>query len=514
MCFPALPVSLAARFRHARPVRETRKHIALLAGLLLPALALGGCVQNFPVPLETGSADVAACRAFFTAYDDAVEEAGARDHEAVPVPGFPYLRKTRLLSSFRHEAMNEAQFEAWVEALQSEAALARKIELANLPAPARLSLGEEIAPHLNACAERLAAHDLEREEGRALLKERMVPPRHYDDWVRAAGIYPLSSLGVAAGFERWKAANLPSFDLPPEEGISYGPSAEAEGDAATLLSGIERDALGLWHPAVKGVEALAPLFAPQIIVTEESEADIVGTPYLDKAGSAQVDTARHAVFVRFAQTRWNGKILPQLVYTFWFKARPKEGAFDILGGPLDALMWRVTLDEKGRPLIYDTAHACGCYHLFFPVPPAARRPVPADKDLREAPLVPRAAPMLEPGERLALHLAASSHYLRQISVTKKPSQKRYDMVMAGQAPEYGLRSLPVPDSAARRSFYGEDGIIARSARAERFLLWPMGIQSAGAMRQWGTHATAFVGERHFDDAFLFEEAFDWEEKAE
>jgi hypothetical protein len=35
----------------------------------------------------------------------------------------------------------------------------------------------------------------------------------------------------------------------------------------------------------------------------------------------------------------------------------------------------------------------------------------------------------------------------------------------------------------------------------------MGIASAGAMRQWGTHATAFVGRRQFDDPFLLEEAF-------
>ena len=35
----------------------------------------------------------------------------------------------------------------------------------------------------------------------------------------------------------------------------------------------------------------------------------------------------------------------------------------------------------------------------------------------------------------------------------------------------------------------------------------MGILSAGAMRQWGRHATAFIGRRHFDDADLFEKRF-------
>jgi hypothetical protein len=39
----------------------------------------------------------------------------------------------------------------------------------------------------------------------------------------------------------------------------------------------------------------------------------------------------------------------------------------------------------------------------------------------------------------------------------------------------------------------------------------MGIPSPGAMRQWGHHATAFVGRRYFDDPHLFEKTFDVKE---
>ena len=45
-------------------------------------------------------------------------------------------------------------------------------------------------------------------------------------------------------------------------------------------------------------------------------------------------------------------------------------------------------------------------------------------------------------------------------------------------------------------------------RAERWLFWPMGIASAGQMRQWGRHATAFVGRRHFDEALLLDRYFE------
>jgi hypothetical protein len=36
----------------------------------------------------------------------------------------------------------------------------------------------------------------------------------------------------------------------------------------------------------------------------------------------------------------------------------------------------------------------------------------------------------------------------------------------------------------------------------------MGIDNSGAMRQWGTHATAFIGRQHFDDADLIERRFE------
>jgi hypothetical protein len=44
-------------------------------------------------------------------------------------------------------------------------------------------------------------------------------------------------------------------------------------------------------------------------------------------------------------------------------------------------------------------------------------------------------------------------------------------------------------------------------RGERHLLWPSGIESPGQMRQWGHHATALVGRRHFDDPRMLDTYF-------
>jgi hypothetical protein len=67
-------------------------------------------------------------------------------------------------------------------------------------------------------------------------------------------------------------------------------------------------------------------------------------------------------------------LLLQLVYTLSFPERPARGVVDFLAGRLDGVTWRVTLAPDGEPLVYDSIHPCGCYHVFFPTP-RARRPI-------------------------------------------------------------------------------------------------------------------------------------------
>jgi hypothetical protein len=117
--------------------------------------------------------------------------------------------------------------------------------------------------------------------------------------------------------------------------------------------------------------------------------------------------------------------------------------------------------------------------------------------------VPTPAPRLEEGQRMVLWLATRSHYLVGLSII---DDGETDGVRYAVADDNDLRSLPIP-GGGRRSLFEADGLVAGTERMERFLLWPMGIASPGAMRQWGTHATAFVGRRHFDDPDLIEKAF-------
>jgi hypothetical protein len=175
---------------------------------------------------------------------------------------------------------------------------------------------------------------------------------------------------------------------------------------------------------------------------------------------------------------------------------------DLYGGPLDSVIWRVTLSPEGTPIAFDSIHGCGCYYLLFPG--QGYRAIPP-KDGAEPVLSPKTIATIPSGHRLLLRLQTRTHYLQQTSLlgdTFEATARSYIFHELEQ-----LRSLQMPNST-KRSLYGEDGIIGASERTERFLLWPYGVASPGAMRQWGTHAIAFIGRRHFDDPFLLENLVD------
>jgi hypothetical protein len=163
----------------------------------------------------------------------------------------------------------------------------------------------------------------------------------------------------------------------------------------------------------------------------------------------------------------------------------------------------VTIAADGNPVLFDSMHNCGCYHMFFPTPRVELRSQPYT--IEEQALVPQTLPALAPADRLVLRIASRTHYLERVTVMARdarPPGRSY--AITGYD---ALRSLPLPDGA-RRSYFRPDGIVPGTERGERWVFWPMGIPEPGAMRQWGRHATAFVGRRHFDDPYLIERYFE------
>jgi hypothetical protein len=472
------------------------------AALLASLLVLAGCASlEPPVPRAANEAD-AACLRWFDALDESVDRAGVRDAEDERIAGFPSLRVNRLSAALAARARtSEAAFATWLEHLRQLDLAGREVEMRNLPAGSAGSEPERLQP----CSLQLSAAVRSDAGARQTLIARARVPDRYSSASRAAGLYALTRLPFFAGVQAWQReheADMREAAAQPRPARRLAPAgALATPTRATAPPPFERDPLGLPRIDAEAAERLLAAHAPLFDIEAQAAYDAIGAPAWQAGGSIGVDTTRPVVYQRLTHTLVGGQALTQLVYTLWFPERPRKGAFDLLGGPLDGVVVRLTLAPDGRPLLLDTIHACGCYHLFFPARGVTLRPdAPTNEEWA---FVPASLPEWAPGSRFVVRIASATHYVLGVTNTTQTSTAAATYI---RRPESDLRALPRPEGGTR-SLYGPDGLVAGSERGERFFFWPMGIASAGAMRQWGHHATAFVGRRHFDDADLIEARF-------
>jgi hypothetical protein len=488
----------------------------LAAALSLAVAVTAGCAsidQPLQSDLGSSSADVQSCARWFAGLDDAIADAGVRDGEAYPVPGFPYLRVNRFLASFRDQAAGDpAAFSAWESQLRALDARTRGYELQNLPPAALAGLGDAGVADATAHGDRCAAVLMKEDDGNASRRDRLVQaarvPDDYSDWKRAVGLYPVVRIPFFQFAKGWESDATKQFDatdaasVPPDSLVRYQPSgpAASAAEVAALFKRATRDALGIPSFSADDTEVLFRTFAPVYEVETGGEFDRPGPLRWGKREAPEVDAAHPAVYRRLAFTRYRGQTLVQVVYLIWFSERPDSGWLDPLSGELDGLFFRVTLDTAGRPLVYDTIHPCGCYHMFFPTALMAPLPAP-DPDIEWA-FVPRRLPAIELPQRMVLRVQSQTHYLVGIHPEAAPGPAGTAYALAD---EFDLRTLP--SATGPRSIYGRGGIVRGTERGERFATWPLGLDEAGSMREWGRHATALIGRRQFDDADLIERRF-------
>jgi hypothetical protein len=494
----------------------------LVAGFC--AFLVAGCATldaPFHAHLASEAPQVRECAEWYRLLDERVAAAGARDAQDARVPGFPYLRVSRLLAALRPVALsNEYALHAVADRMLALDLEARRYEIMNLPAgqlpelrDASDGFGLRMAlQRTQDCGRRLREFDLARPESRAALLQRAEVPDDYLMANRILGLYWLTRIAFAEGVRRQEEETLAAFRREPAvpEGASvvryvrYAPEPGLplpRARVALLLERAAENPLGIPEPSESDLKALLAAYAPSFDVEVKGDYDRFGALRWLRGGEMPaVDASQLVVYGHSSFTRYRDKVLLQLVYTLWFPERPPQSDGDILAGKLDGITWRVTLAPDGEPLIYDAIHPCGCFHLFFPTPQAAALPAP-DR-LQEWMFSPQSLPRIAEGERPLLRIASGTHYIERVSVVRGSDS----LVHYAIQPYSELRSLQRFDGP-RASAFGPDGLVRGSERPERFVFWPMGIRSAGAMRQWGRHATAFVGRRHFDDADLFAKRF-------
>ena len=485
--------------------------IAAIAASSLAACAtfdLSG--EREPLAVQRGES---ACTQWLASVDGAVKRAGVNDAGAYRIPGFPYLRVDRFTASFAGQAAGSGEmFAAWARAARDLDREGRGIELRNLPPAAIAEIGAGTLAAVSARTEACASELMTSELAQPSLRERAIANAHVpDDYVdrdRVLGLYPLARPFFASGIDRWHAEAVDAFrehaqsGQPQTRSARYAPAPGnplSRDETREILARAPRDRLGRVVPGPADLDRLFAGHAPVFEVESGGDFDAIGALAWASEIHPVVNTSRPVVYRRLAYTRYGGEVLPQLVYTAWFPERPSSSAVDVLAGKLDGLVFRVTLARDGSPLVYDSIHPCGCYHMFFPT--ALVRELPSPKPGDEWSFVPAQAPVPQPGQKIVLHLQSRTHYLTGIRAEAGSAGAIYAL-----EDDDSLRSLPMP-GGGYRSIYAADGLVAGSERAERLFFWPMGVPSAGTMRQWGHNSTAFLGRRHFDDADLLERRF-------
>ena len=516
----AVPVTVAPREHSAfawLPWRDaarkcfswSNRDAILMVGAAL--LAAGCATSGTLAPhLEAGADEVRDCAQWYRALDAEIDAAGVRDAQSTRVAGFPHLRVDRALASLKQRAgASEPARRAFGDRLAELDLEARSHEIRNLPTLSQEARAQAARRALD-CSRRLRAADLASADARDALLAAARVPDDYSTTLRIFGLYYLTRIPFASGVRAWESETRAAFEREADSAanrVRYSPSATPAWPrevVAGVLARAQFDPLG--HPGLtaREIERLAASYAPLLDVEIGGDYDRFGALRWRRAsGVPEVDGADPVMYVQAAYTRYGDRLLLQFVYTVWFPERAPSGTFDLLSGRLDGLTFRVTLAPDGEPLIYDSIHPCGCYHMFFPT--ARARPRPAPSGLDEWAFVPQSLPRANPGERPVLTLASRTHYIERVALVHGGES----LVRYALRPYDELRSLPRAGGMSASAF-GPDGLVAGTERLERFLFWPMGIRSPGAMRQWGRHATAFVGRRHFDDADLFERRFEFD----
>lgn len=474
-------------------------------GLLMPLLMVG-CATNSIIGKRPEMPNGEQCLALYAKVDAQIEAAGVSDGGYARIPGFPYLRSDRFSASFVNEVRGIDDlntFWEWVGYLRANEDEARDVELRNMGMSKEQA--SSLLLDLRGCGAWLRSWELEDTAFREHLYDAVVPPDEYSGVARTLGFYPLAAPFLLHGVKSYQQDVRDAFAQPlvppaaPAEMVLWQVQRSAEyADQTIDLKTKPRDQLGrigmLWSEVVQ----LAQFHAPALWIETAGAFDKPGTPMLREQGPT-VDTAKPVVYFLPGLTRFGGRNLLQMNYFVWFSERTPVKSGDSEAGALDGIIWRVTLDDDGKVLMHDTIHACGCYHFGFPAQPLQAREI---KDPGDRMLLPQTGVV---PEHIAVRLQSGTHAVRRV-VDVAQAQARTQSVYELR-PYDELLTLPAPGGSGTRSLFGPDGMVVGSERRERYWLWPSGVRNAGAMRQWGRHATSFVGKTHFDDPFLLEELF-------
>jgi len=453
--------------------------LLLLAALVAP---LGHAAEAaVPDPFTGWLKSFKTCRARYAEIDARVQAAGAGDANYYRVPGYPYFRTDRVLASFAREVTGIEEIGGWTRRMREFDQEAREFEYLNLG----MSTQERAAWRfeLLQCGKALASIELDDPAAYQKLLDIVAPKAEYT--VKSAAPQGSSCLAshessLLQGFKDQLSADtkLQLWQVTPVEDLGLAD----KGYAVAFM-----DELGFPGLTDSQWRAMAEKYAPALWIETRSTHDQPGSPQWF-AGTLGVSIEQPSLNYQITFTRFGEARLVQINYFYWFGGDASDHKTDVDGG-----IWRVTLDNQAMPLVYESLHASGRDHLWFPAQPmklkAGAKPVLPQAEVPEGPL--------------ALRLQAGSHALRRVvalSEAKTEARRGYTL----QRYE-NLFTLPT-SAGASRNLFGPDGLVP-GTQDSLACLWSGRVAKPGALRVLGRLPTSYTGISHFDDARLLDEIF-------
>ncbi|OMH29473.1 hypothetical protein [Motiliproteus sp. MSK22-1] len=445
------------------------------------------------------------CRTLLSEMQQRIDQQGSRQALGHRIHSYPYLRSNRFLASFNSKSLTDKQKEQWYRQLFDLGSRARRIELNNLSR--QFSLFDQ--QQIEVCIEALARQDRTAQDFFLWLDDEVKVPDNYLYGMRVLGLFPLTRIPVLRALKIEQAEvkqNFNQYQMDAAPSVIYRPPARprlSRKEVSLILrDGAQSNALNIPVVSAPQLDTLFKNFAPAWKVFTNDRADRVGQ-IVSSQNAVMVDTSNPVSYQYPSYTRFYGELLLQLNYMIWFPARSAESSWDLHAGKLDGLIWRVTLNTDGSVLAYDSIHSCGCYHKLYPV--SARTKDAYGEDLgewdEELPLILTEGMPEHPVNRILIQVQAANHYIIGVSRFKQQTEAvEYQMLPYLQLTQLKDRNRPGRSS----SLFDAKGLVPDSARPERYLLWPMGVEAAGSMRLWGNHAVSLTGVRHFDDPQILE----------
>jgi hypothetical protein len=293
----------------------------------------------------------------------------------------------------------------------------------------------------------------------------------------------------------------------------FSPEAKStESDPEQITS--DWELLDYYAPVVVQENADNPAYEPTIDrfgqVWLEGSRDTGMTPH--------VDTNKPTVYAYADRKRIQGVVTRQLVYTLWYPEHPKLHRFDPEAGLMEGWTMRITLNQKNRPLLFESVSNCGCYYKVFPtawLEESSSKEYPVKLDGKSFHLenslsgkIDAILPELvdlsnDPTQKAVLYYSAGKHQLVTIRPISKMSDADHSAVKKSYrlTPYEALENLQV--DTYKHSLFDENGLVLKADRPECILLTPSGLFHAGHPRQRNTQMIYF-DQADFDDHQLLE----------